>query len=170
MRIATSCVAALMSTALCACAAATPQPRIASAASCSGLQTGETVRALYAPGNIRKVEPIQTTQFLARAIQPTYIAGANLYVAAQPGLHEAYVERVLSCHAASGRAVSPHDPLVAKGVSDVDVSPAGSMLRISITGVNREAGKDIWRRARALHELRGEVSVEQISALPSSAM
>ena len=168
MRIATLCTAALMSAALCACATATQQPRMAST-NCSGLQASETVRSLYAPGNIQKVEPIQTTQFLARAIQPTYIAGANLYVAAQPGLHEAYVERVLSCHAAQGTAVNAHDPLLAQGVSDVDVSPAGSMLRISITGANRAAGKDIWRRARALQELRGEVSVEQLSALPSSA-
>jgi hypothetical protein len=152
-----------MAAALCACASTTSQPRIA-ASRCSGLQSVESVRALYAPGNIRKVEPIYTTQILARAIQPTYVSGANVYVDAQPGLHEGYVERVLSCHAASGSAEDPRDPLIARGVADVDVSNAGTMLRIAIRGTDRAAGKDIWQRARALYA-RGEVSVEQLSAL-----
>jgi hypothetical protein len=169
MRIATFCAVALLSTALCACATASPQPRIASA-NCAGLPSTGAVRELLAPGNIQSVEPIHTTQFLARAIQPTYVSGANLYVLAQPGLNEAYVERVLTCHAASGTAVSAHDPLLAEGVTDVDVSAQGPTLRIAILGANRAAGKDILRRARALQQLRGEVSVEQLSALPVPAL
>ena len=90
MRVLTLGTLAVISAALGACASAAPQPRMA-AANCSGLQSVEPVRALYAPANIRKVEPIYTTQILARAIQPTYVSGANVYVSAQPGLNEAYV-------------------------------------------------------------------------------
>lgn len=168
MRVLTLGALTIVSAALSACASAAPQPRIA-ATNCSGLQSVASIRALYEPGNIQKVEPIYTTQILARAIQPTYVSGANVYVSAQPGLHEAYVERALSCHAATGSAEDPRDPLIARGVVDVDVSSAGTMLRIAIRGADRAAGKDIWQRARALHD-RGEVSVEQLSALSKPAM
>jgi hypothetical protein len=141
-------------------------PRYA-AADCTGLGSDATVASLYSSGKIRKVEPIYRRQFLARAIQPVYVAGAKLYVPAQRDLNPAYLERVLSCHARSGSVAHANDPLRARGITDVDVAAQGPMLRIEITGADRAAGKDIWQRTRTLYE-RSDVAVEQLSGEPDS--
>lgn len=133
-------------------------------ANCAGLGADDTVAQLYSPGKITKIEPIQRTELLARAIQRKYVVGANMYVPAEPGMTPEYLERVLTCHAVSGAGAHPNDPLHTLGVADVDVESAGPTLRVAITGVNRAAGKEIFQRARALHGQQGEVSVQQLSA------
>lgn len=143
-----------------------PRAQVARA-DCSGLATDGTLAELYSAGTIKKVEPIYRQQFVARAIQPRYVAGASLYVPAEAGMNEAYLERVLSCHAALGRGEHPNDPLGAEGVVDVDVVAAGPRMRIAITGQDRASGQAIWKRAMALHEQAGEVTIQQLSSAPA---
>jgi hypothetical protein len=158
-------IAATIATLAAGCAASHQQrgPQVAHA-SCAGLPADDTVSRLYGPGSITRVEPIQRTEFLARAIQRKYVIGANLYVPAEPGMTAPYLERVLSCHAVSRSGAHPNDPLRAQGVADVDVDAAGPSLRITIMGNNRTAGAEILQRARALQGQQGDVSVQQLSA------
>jgi hypothetical protein len=166
MRICNICAVGLVAV-LGACASGqAPSPRHATA-DCTGLGNDATVTSLYSPGKIRRIEPIYRRQFIARAIQPVYVAGAKLYVSAERGITAPYLERVLSCHARSGSLTHASDPLRAPGITDVDVAANGPMLRIEVTGLNRAAGKDIWRRTRTLYE-RGDVAVEQLSTGPVS--
>jgi hypothetical protein len=158
-----SAILALAVAATAAGCATTQQPRsVAGGADCSGLD-GAALAGLYAPDKVRKVEPTYRQVFLARAIQPRYVSGARIYVPAEPGMHEAYLERALSCRAASLRSQHATDPLAVEGVTDIDVRAVGPTMRISIMGVDRSAGRAIWDRARALHR-QGDVSVEQLAA------
>jgi hypothetical protein len=147
-----------------ACASSQPAHLAINRTDCATASSSVPVEALYAPGNIKHIEPIQRQQFVTRAIQPSYTAGVKLYVPAEPGMHPAYVERVLSCHAAGGGVAHPNDPLRAPGVRDVDVAASGPLLRISIEGADRGAGKAIWQRAQALHRQGSSVDVQQLSA------
>ena len=148
-----------------ACGAATQQrPTQVATSGCDGLgDVGATVASVYAAGNIEEVKPIYRKEFLARALQPRYVAGAALYVPAQEGMHGAYLQRVLSCHAV-GAGDHAADPLRVEGVRRVDVREQGARMRIAISGEGRAAGKAILARARALQTQTSSVSVEQLSA------
>ncbi len=149
------------------CAAQTAQqPSQRALADCGSLGSDQTVATLYSPGKLTSVQPTYRQEFVARAIQPRYVSGASLYVSAEPGLTRAYLQRALTCHAASTASVHPSDPLRAAGVASITVSEAGAAMRISIQGTDRASGKAIWQRARTLHEQPGQVSVEQLSAAP----
>lgn len=137
------------------------------ASSCAGLSDVDRhVAELYAPGQIERVEPLQRREFLARSIERSYVAGAKLYVPAQQGVSQPYLERVLSCHAAAQTSQHPNDPLRVTAIESIDVSTAGSRFVVSIAGANRSAGKEIWQRARALHDTSSQVEVRQLSATP----
>ncbi|MDD9942947.1 MAG: hypothetical protein OXU20_18040 [Myxococcales bacterium] len=126
----------------------------------------EQVAALYQSG-VSQVRPIKREQFIARAIQRTHTVGAELYVPGQQGMNNVYLERMLTCHAASGMAAAhPNDPLRSGGVDDVDVAAVGSNYRIAIVGRDRSAGDAIWQRARMLQPGSTDVQVEQIGAQP----
>jgi hypothetical protein len=150
--------------ALVGCGASVQQqnPQIAASA-CAGLEGTRSAAELYGQGKITKVEPIRRQVFLARAIQPTLTYGARLYVPATADMHEAYLQRVLSCHAASrsGTSALANDPLRVPGVVSVKVDAHGPLMRISVEGKDQSAGEAIWHSARSLH---GEVSVEQLAA------
>lgn len=168
MRIETPIVMAALAVVFAGCAgAAAQQPRteLATAGQCSGLDDiDQQVAELYA-NKISKVEPIHRTQFVARAIQPRYVAGAQLTVPAERGMTAAYLERTLSCHAAARTdAAHPNDPLRVEGVEDIDVEARGPSFRIAVTGLDRAAGKAIWQRARALEAQNTQVEVEQVAS------
>jgi hypothetical protein len=148
---------------LAGCATARVQPPSSALAlsDCSGLDSTRAATELYA-GKITRVEPRYRQEFLARAIQPRYVAGANLYVPAEQGVSRAYLQRVLTCHAASGSSSLQSDPLRANGVVKVDVFEAGPAMRIAVIGRDRHAGADIWQRAVALQDQQGSVSVQQL--------
>lgn len=128
----------------------------------------QQVAALYAPGNVDRVEPMYRTQFVARAVQPRFVSGAKLYVPAQQGMSQGYLERVLSCHAASQSASHPNDPLRVANVRDVDVQARGQRFVIQIEGADRKAGGEIYQRARALRAPASQVEVRQLSAVPGA--
>lgn len=169
MRVHSTIAAVGVAVALGGCAGAAKQQATNSVAGtqCAALSdTDRQVSELYASGNVQQVKPIYRTEFVARAIQPRYVTGAELYVPAQPNMNQAYLERVLSCHAASNSAAHPNDPLRVANIKDIDVEAVGQRFRVAITGADRSAGKAIWERARALANEGTQVQVEQLSAAP----
>jgi len=176
MTIKRTLVAVGTAVALTACSAATrpaQAPTTLARASCGGIaDLDQEVSNLYASG-VTRVDKLYlddpkgaAPNTRAGTAQPArYMAGATLYVPAERGVSSAYLERVLSCHAA-GRTASGHDqdPLRVAGVQDVNVREAGPELRIAIAGANADAGEAILQRARALSSRSGRVEVQQLSA------
>lgn len=152
------------------CSQTAAEPRVASAG-CASLPEDGLVDNFYAPGSVYAAEPIKQRMFHARALQPTRTVGAKLYVRAQPGVTQEYMERRLSCHAATGVAVHGNDPLhPSRGsVADVDVKSAGGGFAVHVVGSDSEAGREIWNRARSMSSGAGSVSVEQVSSTTSSS-
>ena len=138
-------------------------------ARCNTLSNGDQqVAALYEPGNIQRVEPVYRTQFFARSTEVRYVSGAKLYVPAQEGATQAYLERVLTCHAASNATQHANDPLRVANLHDVDVTTRGQHFVIQIEGADRASGKTIFERAQALQQSTGTVDVRQLSAAPTT--
>jgi hypothetical protein len=145
-------------------------PRLAST-DCAGVSS-DSVAQLYAPGTIKEVTPLYRKRFVARAIQPIYPSGAMVSIPAQPGMTDAYLERALSCHAASHArtgTTDAADPLAVSGIDDVDVKSVGSRTQITITSTDSKAARQIVQHAKTLQQSGGSVSVEQLSfAVPAA--
>lgn len=155
-----------------ACGAATQQASstVARGASCNEMQNlNQEVAQVYDLARVRHAEPLYTQRFLARAIQPREVIGAELYVDAQAGVSQPYLERVLSCHAAGTSAAHPNDPLRGQNVRDVDVRVQGHHFVIAVQGADRNAGREIWQKAQALLQRGGNVEVQQLSAADKPA-
>lgn len=153
----------------CATAASPGAKTQLAGAQCSTLSNADQhIAALYAPGHVDRVEPVYRTQFFARSTVVRYVSGAKLYVPAQEGVTQAYLERVLTCHAASSASQHENDPLRVANVRDVDVASQGQRFVIQIEGADRASGKTIFERAQALHRPSGSVEVRQLSAAPTS--
>jgi hypothetical protein len=119
--------------------------------------------------NVERVEAIHATRYFNGQDHALHVTGANVYVAAAPGVSDAYLERVLSCYAAAGAGQpSGTDPLRVAGVSEVRVRSHGPSFEIAITGRDREAGEQILQQARALERSGGEVQIRQIAQSPSA--
>jgi hypothetical protein len=113
--------------------------------------------------NAVRAEPIHHQRVYAGGPQADHVVGAKLYVPAEAGQSEAYLERVMSCRLESGQAgVQPNDPLGVEGVRHVAVRAAGSSFEVSIVGSDAQSGEAIWQRARAL---AGQVGVEQVASI-----
>jgi hypothetical protein len=108
---------------------------------------------------------VQEERSQARAIQTRQTVGADLYVHATPGTTGEYLERVLTCHAAAGQAVSSNDPFHPSvgHVAAVNVRKAGTGFAVRVQGSDTASAKEIWRRAEALTDGRGRVEVEQLA-------
>lgn len=155
-----------------ACSSQGEPKTVASGASCSSLEgSQETLAELYKPGTIYKAEPIKETVFRARASQPVHVMGASLKVRAEPGMNAPYMQRVLACHAASGGAAHPNDPLVPqKGtLAKLTVEESKFGFRIDVVGDSRETGEEIWKRAEILSGQGAHVEVEQVSSLQNTS-
>lgn len=154
------------------CAANTPQHSQALSHNCNALgDVSGQVADLYANG-VSAVKPVEQQIFVARAIQPKVVTGAELYVPADKDMNGAYLDRLMSCHASSRVASAhPNDPLRVDGVERVDVDEVGSNFRITVTGSDRAAGRAIWQSAQQLHG-GGNVSVQQLASAtpPHSAL
>ncbi|MET0340991.1 MAG: hypothetical protein ABW252_08310 [Polyangiales bacterium] len=151
-------------------ASAQRAPQQVAGVQCGGItDAGGQATALYEPSNVERVEPIYRTEHIARAVQPRYISGARIYVPAQQGQTQAYLERVLSCHAAAKSDGHPNDPLRVANVRDIDVETRGARFVIDVQGADRTAGKEIWQRARALRDPSANVEVRQLSAADADA-
>ena len=155
-----------------ACGATTQQASstVARGAACNQMQDlDRQVAQVYDLAKVRHAAPIYTQRFVARAIQPREVTGAELYVDAEPGVSQPYLERVLSCHAAGTSVAHPNDPLRAHNVRDVDVRAQGHQYVIAVHGADRNAGREIWQKAQALLQEDGSVEVQQLSAAAKPA-
>jgi len=140
-------------------------------AHCAGLEdVNRQVADLYRAERVEHIKPLYREQFLARAVQRRYVAGAELYLRPQQGWSAPYLDRVLSCHAGSDTSAHPNDPLRVFNVESVAVRARGPHFIVTIAGVDREAGEEIYQRAKALRDPSSQVEVRQLSArtLPSS--
>lgn len=147
-----------------------PATTVAATASCERIADLEQqVARVYDADRVRHVAPVYRSKFLARAIQPRYIAGAELYLDAEPGVTQPYLQRMLSCHAAGDSAAHPNDPLRAANVEAVNVRVQGHRFVVAVTGADAQAGKQIWQRAEALRTPAARVEVQQLSAATQSA-
>jgi hypothetical protein len=161
---------ALSAAVLGGCAGSTQARTTVSAANqrCSTLgDVSAQVSDLYA-NNVTSVKRVRETLFLARALQPEYTAGAEIFVLGEQGMNEAYLDRLMTCHASAGAAAAqPNDPLHVRGIERIDVNAAGSHFRVSVTSTDRSAGKAIWQRAEQLEG--GSVEVRQLAASHASS-
>lgn len=156
---------ALLSAVGCAGAAQTPARSPVASASCAGIpDLQQQVAELLAPGQVQRVEPLYRLEHRARAIQLRYVSGAKVYVPAERGMNDGYLERALSCHAASAESSQPNDPLRVANVHDIDVRTRGTLIEIQIEGADRAAGKQILERAQGLREPSTQVEVRQLSS------
>jgi hypothetical protein len=103
------------------------------------------------------------TQFLARAAQPRFVAGAQLTLPAEHGVTQPYLQRVLGCYAASDSGLHPNDPLAHPNVHTVRVESRGGSFVVEVTGRDNTSAKQIWERAKAL-TAPGSVEIQQLSA------
>ena len=160
-------VAVALSTALAACSG-TPQPRDAAATSaCEDLgNASAALTAFYEPGTVYAAQKAERDAFIGRASVPKHTVGAELSMHAQPGMDEAYLQRVLSCHAVAGRPLHPSDPLVPDSgqIASVTVDSSGDSLTVRVTGRDRATSEEIWRRAQAFATGSGSVRVEQVAS------
>lgn len=152
-----------------ACGAASTQQAanttVGLGASCERVENLEQqVARVYNLAHVRDAQPLYTQRFLARAIQPREVVGAELYVDAEHGISQAYLQRVLSCHAAASSTAHPNDPLRTQNVRGLDVRVQGHQFVIAVTGADREAGREIWQKSQALLQSGGQVEVQQLSA------
>ena len=154
---------------LAGCNASSQQaPRaVASASGCEDVAQGnEMLARFYEPGAVVGAEPIKERTFKARAIQPVQTMGAQLHVRAEPGMTAPYLERVLACHVASGKAMHPNDPLKAGDgmIASLGVSERSRGFAVNVVAATPEAGREIWRRAEAFARTGGSVDVEQLAS------
>jgi hypothetical protein len=134
---------------------------------CGGLANNETqVAELVSPDRVHGVEPIHFQRVYWSGPQNDHVIGAKLYVPAEANMSEAYLERVLSCHAAGATAAHPNDPLRVEGVRSVAVRAHGQRYEIAITGVDKRAGEEILQRAESL---QGQVGVKQLASAKNRA-
>lgn len=158
---------ALMGVSLVACSQTQAQePKFASGANCGQLgDQSATLDRFYEPGHVVGAAPIKKQVFLSRAVQPTRTVGASLYVPAEPGMNAPHLHRVLACHAASGQAAHPNDPLYPESgrVAELVVRQAQNGFAVDIVANNPKVGEEIWRRAEALSNRGASVDVQQVS-------
>jgi hypothetical protein len=127
----------------------------------------DPVASQFLVGNTVRAEPIHQHRTYAGGPQADHVVGAKLYVPAEAGQSEAYLERVMSCRLESGQAEAhSNDPLGVQGVRHVAVHSAGSSFVVSIVGSDAQSGEAIWQRARAL---AGQVGVQQVASIGATS-
>jgi hypothetical protein len=125
----------------------------------------QRVQQLLTPSNIERVEPAYYEVPHFAGPRPLYVAGADIYIPAEAGINQAYLERVLSCYAASSsREDHAHDPLRAQGIRSISARESGQTFRVSIRGVDQASGKEIWKRAQALRKPAATIEIRQLGS------
>ncbi|HTU58431.1 MAG TPA: hypothetical protein VMF89_08355 [Polyangiales bacterium] len=164
-----SVVGALLAAAGCATASQQVASHQVTGTRCESISDlDQRVHQLLAASNIERVTPAYHQVPHFDGPKPLYIEGAEIYIPAEAGINEAYLERALSCYAAAqnGTAQAQH-PLRAAGIRSISARESGQTFRVSIRGVDRKAGAEIWKRAQALHNASGTIEIRQLSGAPS---
>ena len=165
-RLAWVAVGGVLSTAGCATTTSQQLARNLSAGQrCEDLKSlDQRVQKLLSAHSIARVEPAfhEVPHFAGPS--PQFVEGAEIYIVAEADTNEAYVERTLSCHAVAGATPGQtHDPFRVSGIRSISAESAGPTIRVSIRGIDRQAGEEIWRRTQALRGMGG-VHVQQLGA------
>ena len=154
-----------------ACAGSTPTRTSTATLGCSELpRDNAAMTAFYAPGNAHDATPIRRKAAPGKALLPERTVGAEIHLRAQEGVTREYLQRALACHAATGDAAHPSDPLkpASGNVDGLAVRSTGSGFAVSVTSDAPEAGREIWQRARAISAPGATVTGEQIAQRASS--
>lgn len=144
----------------------TPRARPPIVAShCAGLSAEERREASEYVSKVSRVEPNYRPDPRLILDHSSALSGVSVYIPAERGINRAYLERLLSCHAIQPAQLNdhPNDPLLAPGITSVDVVDAdGGQYRISISFERRRDGEHILQRARALGQTSGSIQVQQL--------
>jgi hypothetical protein len=164
----TSFIAGIVSALAISCASSHGQPReIAASAGCRSLgDASQTVAAVLSPEVVYGAERVDVDRRISvTGTQP----GSLLYLRATSGMSQEYLERVLSCHAAYGRAISASDPFHPQsgGVAQVQVASSGPGYSVRVVGEDARTDREIWRRAREL--AYSTVQAEQLASTATRA-
>ncbi|HXS17222.1 MAG TPA: hypothetical protein VN764_08535 [Polyangiaceae bacterium] len=137
----------------------------ASGEHCGQLNAHQVVSQLYTGGAVYDAHPIQERVFRARALQPNETLGASLYVKAEPGLTSPYLQRVMSCHVASGQPAHPNDPLFPQSgkIAQLKVREAKHGFAVDVRAEKPAVGREIWQRAQSITAPAGAVHGEQLA-------
>lgn len=124
----------------------------------------QRVQKLLSAHSIERVEPAfhEVPHFAGPS--PLFVEGAELYLVADADTNAAFVERTLACHAASSATqAQPNDPFRVHGIRSISTEYVGHTIRVSIRGIDRQAGEEIWKRTQTLRGV-GRVEVQQLGA------
>jgi hypothetical protein len=154
-----------------ACAGTQPTTTASSGDHCGAIDAHQIVTQLYDEGAVYDAHPIQERVFRARALQPNETLGASLYVKAEPGLTSPYLQRVMSCHVASGQPAHPNDPLFPQSgkIAELKVREAQHGFAVDVRSDQPAVGREIWQRAQSITESGGSVEGEQVAASSGAA-
>ncbi len=167
----TTLIALPASLLLLACSTQEAPRTVATGASCSSLSgSEETLAELYKPGAIYSAEPIKERIFRARAAQPERVMGATLKVRAEADMNAPYMQRVLACHAASGKSAHPNDPLLTSSgtIAKLTVEESKFGFTIDVVGENPETGAEIWKKAEVMTGQSTSVEARQVASKSES--
>lgn len=133
---------------------------------CGELNSHQVVSKLYEDGAIYDAHPIEERVFRARGLTPNETLGASLYVKAEPGLTSPYLQRVMSCHVASGQPAHPNDPMFPQSgkIAQLKVREAKHGFAVDVRADKPAVGREIWQRAKSITEPGGSVQGEQVAA------
>lgn len=160
----------LLALGLSACSGAQQvDPRVAATSGCQDIAGNEATAEFYKPGQIYGARELERNEFVARAIQRKQTVGAELYMHAPRNVTGEFLERALTCHAFTGQAAHPNDPLhPSEGtVRSVAVRSKGGGFAVQVTSDSPRVGREIWARARAFAG-SSSVDVRQVSSLSTS--
>jgi hypothetical protein len=144
-----------------------PPPIVAS--HCAGLSAEERREAAGYVSRITYATPTYWPDPRLTSGHSAVLTGVSLYMPAERAISRAYLERLLSCHAIQPAQASdhPNDPLLAPGITSVDVVDAdGGQYRITISVQHRRDAEHILQRTRALRQSSGTVRVQQVDSAP----
>jgi hypothetical protein len=145
-------------------------PRVATASGCQQIEGNEATAEFYKPGQVYAAREVERDEFVARAIQKKRTVGAKLYMHAPRNVTGEFLERALTCHALTGQAAHPNDPLhPSEGeIRSVSVSSEGGSFAVQVVADEPRVGREIWARARAFAS-GSSVDVQQIGATSSGS-
>jgi hypothetical protein len=128
---------------------AAEQLRLAAASACAGVPRSEqasSMRSLV----VLSVEPLYESIFPSKGSR--ILSGATVRVAAEPGLTEQWLGRVMECHMAQHRVLGELKeegcPLATIGAVEVVGAPGSFLVRIRAN--DRDAAAQVLQRARGL--------------------
>jgi hypothetical protein len=130
------------------------RPELTATEACQGVPEEDIGPGIFKyKGSIDRVEPLYVE---VSPKMPSQLAGARIYVRAQPTLTPEWLERVFGCHIAH-HASCPAGESCPLDVGRVrlDVRSTGPGYVVTVQAAGPESGAEVLRRARALASAPG---------------